>query len=168
MILETDRLILRKLTEADVEAEVAFYASDRSKYVGGPMTREMVWRMIATLIGHWEMRGYGFFACEEKATGEYVGRVGPWFPEGWPEREIGWTMMNNAEGKGYAFEAAQATLRHVYNDLGWDTAISMVDPANLRSKALAERLGAKYDYDFTHERYGAVNIWRHLGPEAYA
>lgn len=162
--LETERLILRKPVEADVAAEAEFYATDRSKFVGGPMTLEQSWRSMAMLIGHWDMRGYGFFALEEKATGAYLGRVGPWFPEGWPEREIGWTMMNNAEGRGFATEAAKAVLHHVYHDLGWDTAISLIDPANTRSKALAERLGASYAYDFTHERYGHMNVWRHVAP----
>ena len=164
--LETERLILRAPCEADVGPEAEFFASDRAVFLGGQQPREQVWRMVATLIGHWHIRGYGFFGVEEKATGTYVGHVGPWCPEGWPEREIGWTMMNGFEGKGYAFEAAIAARAWAYDKLGWTTAISLIDPNNTRSIALAKRLNAGYDGDFMHERYGLMQIWRHPDPEA--
>ncbi len=166
MILETERLILRKSRESDVDVEAEFFASDRAEFLGGKQSREQVWRMVATLIGHWDMRGYGFFAVEEKATGKYVGHVGPWNPEGWPEPEIGWTMMNGFEGKGYAFEAAVASRQWAYDTLGWTTAISLIDPANVRSIALAKRLGAAFDSEYTHERYGLMHVYRHPGPGA--
>ena len=162
--LETERLILRKPNVGDVKAEAEFYASERSQFVGGPLTEEMVWRMVATIIGHWEMRGYGFFAIDLKSTGAYVGRVGPWNPHGWPEPEIGWTLMQGHEGHGYAFEAAIAVRNWVYSELGWKTAISMIAPGNTRSIALAKKLGAVHDYDFTHERYGDCGVWRHPAP----
>ena len=167
--LETDRLVLRRPCIGDVAPEAEFYATDRSQFVGGPMSREMVWRSIATMIGHWDMRGYGFFAVDLKDTGAYVGHVGPWYPHGWPEPEIGWTLMNGYEGKGYAHEAAMATRNWAYapvdqGGLGWTTAISMIAPGNARSIALAQRLGAVHDYDFTHERYGDCGVWRHPSP----
>jgi len=164
-IITTDRLILRKSREADVDVEAEFFASDRAEFLGGKQSREQVWRMVATLIGHWEMRGYGFFAVEEKTTGAYVGHVGPWYPEGWPEPELGWTIMNGFEGKGYAFEAAVAARKWVYDTLGWTTAISLIDPANARSIALAKRLGAAFDSEYTHERYGLMHVYRHPSPE---
>ena len=135
--LETDRLILRRPNVNDVDIEAEFYASDRSYFVGGPMTKEMVWRSLAAIIGHWEMRGYGYFALDLKSTGEYVGRVGAWNPEGWPEPEIGWSMMEGHEGHGYAYEAALRVREWVYADLGWETAISMIAHGNDRSIALA-------------------------------
>ncbi|WP_420862372.1 GNAT family N-acetyltransferase [Algirhabdus cladophorae] len=164
--LHTDRLILRAPTEADFEAEVGFWASERSHFVGGPMTREQGWRGFASLLGHWHIRGYGFWAVEEKATGKYCGRVGLWNPEGWPEAEIGWTLMDHAEGRGIAHEAALESRRYAYQVLDWDTAISCIDPNNTRSAALAQKLGATYDYDYTHERYGQMQVWRHPSPEA--
>lgn len=159
--IETERLILREPRETDLDAETEFYASDRSRFVGGPMTREGAWRTIATILGHWALRGYGFWGVEEKTTGDYIGRVGLWYPEGWPEREIGWTMMAQGEGKGYAFEAAKALKHHAYSELGWTTAISLIAPDNTRSIALAEKLGASFEREFVHERYGRTLIYRH-------
>ena len=164
--LETDRLILRAPSESDLDAEVAFYASDRSAYVGGPLPREQVWRMLAAFLGHWSMRGYGFWGIDDKETGEYLGRAGLWFPEGWPEREIGWALMAGAEGRGIALEAATMARNHAYGTLGWDSAISLIAPGNDRSVALAERLGARFDYEYVHPRFGKTLVYRHPKREA--
>ncbi len=166
--LETDRLILRALCEADVESEAEFYASDALKFVGGPMRPDETWRAVAMLIGHWAMRGYGFWGVEEKDTGTYVGHVGLWNPHGWPEPEVGWTLMNHATGKGYATEAARAARAHAYDVLGWTTAISLIDPDNLGSKAVAERLGARYESLFEHPAFGTMQVWRHPAADALA
>jgi RimJ/RimL family protein N-acetyltransferase len=166
--LETERLILRGFRPADVDEEIAFFASERSRFVGGPLPETEVWRAIASLIGHWALRGYGFWALEDKATGRYMGRVGLWCPEGWPEPEIGWTLMDHAEGKGLAREAALAARAHAYDALGWTTAISLIAPENTRSQALAAKLGARRDGSFETPRLGRVEIWRHPGPEAHA
>jgi len=159
--LETERLILRAPASSDLDAEAAFFASERSHFVGGPMTRGEAWRSIAGVLGHWCLRGFGFFAIELKDTGEYAGRAGPWYPYSWPEAEIGWSLMNGFEGLGIAHEAALATRRWAYETLGWETAVSLIAPGNERSIALAERLGATYEYDFLHEKYGHVPIYRH-------
>lgn len=164
-ILETERFIMRGHMESDFESEAEFYATDASRFVGGPMTRELLWRSFASLIGHWVLRGYGFWALEERNTGAYLGRVGLWFPEGWPEPELGWTLMPSAQGKGYATQAAIQTRDYAYTKLGWKTAISLIDPDNKPSIALAKRLGASEDGTYQHERYGLMHIWRHPSPE---
>lgn len=163
-VIETERLRLRGLGPQDYEALCAFYASDRSRFVGGLMDADQTWRMLATEIGHWTLRGYGRFGVEEKATGETVGLVGPWNPVGWPEPEIGWDLMNGHEGKGYATEAGRAALDYAYGTLGWPTAISLVADGNEGSAAVARRLGAREDGTFTHPRFGAMQIFRHLDP----
>jgi len=162
--LETKRLILRAPTNDDFASLAAFYASDRSKHVGGPATEEQTWRMLACEIGHWSLRGYGRWSVEETATGKLAGLIGPWYPLGWPEPEIGWDLMNGFEGNGYATEAAMASLEYAYESLGWATAISLVSPPNDGSRRVAQRLGATRDGDFTHERHGSLEIWRHLSP----
>ena len=175
-ILETDRLILREHRESDFEAEAEFFASNASIYVGGPKEPHDTWRLLAAMVGHWVFRGYGFWALEEKDTGAYVGRTGLWFPHGWKEREIGWTLMPAARGKGYATEAAIAARAHAYDVLGWDTAISQIAPANDASKSVARRLGATFETTYNDPKYGPVEVWRHLPPadlvnggmEAYA
>ncbi len=174
--LETERLVLRAPRESDFEAEVAFFATDASRFVGGPKKPHETWRLMATLIGHWALRGYGFWGLEDKATSTYLGRVGLWFPHGWYAREIGWTLMPTATGRGYATEAAVAARSYAYETLGWDTAISQIDPANEASKAVASRLGARFEKTYNDPEYGDIEVWRHLSPtdlsqggmEAYA
>ena len=163
--LVTDRLRLCSPSLDHYEALCAFYASDRSRYVGGPMTAERTWRTLATEAGHWALMGFGRWAVEERWSGRFVGVVGLWHPEGFPERELGWDLMNGFEGKGYATEAGRAARDHAYGTLGWQTVISLVRPGNTGSARVAERLGARHDGDFVHEIYGEMQIWRHPGPE---
>ena len=165
-VLETERLILRAPCEADFAAEAEFFTSDASHFVGGPKRPDETWRSIAGMIGHWVMRGYGFWALEEKATGNYVGRTGLWFPDGWPEREIGWSLMPGHTGKGYATEAGRAARAYAYDVLGWPTAISLIDPNNKASEAVATRLGATFEKTYDHPEFGTMYIWRHPGPDA--
>lgn len=163
--LETDRLTLRPPQLSDFDALAAFYASPRSAFVGGPQSAELSWRSLALEAGHWVLRGFGRWTLVEKATAIPVGTVGLWHPEGFPERELGWDLFDGATGKGYATEAAEAARRYAYETLGWTTLISLVADGNDASRKVAERLGAKYDGNFTHERYGPMAIWRHPGPE---
>jgi len=166
--LETERLVLRAPEMGDFEPFAAFYASDRAKYVGGPLNREGAWRMLAMEIGHWTLAGFGRWIVDVKDGPSTVGLVGLFAPEGWPEPEIGWDLFAGNEGKGYATEAALAARSYAYDVLGWTTAISLVKPGNEASARVAERMGAKPDGDFAHERHGAVHIWRHLPPEDIA
>ncbi|SMH50799.1 GNAT family N-acetyltransferase [Maritimibacter sp. HL-12] len=161
--LETERLFLRALREDDVAEETAFFASERSALVGGPLTRDQVWRVVAAMIGHWALRGFGFWALEEKASGRYLGRVGLWAPDGWPEPELGWTLMAHAEGRGFAREAALTARAFAYDHLGWTTAISLIAAGNTRSETLASRLDATLERAWLHPVHGAMNIWRHPG-----
>lgn len=146
-MLETERLILRKPCAADWPSVKEFFMSDRAQYVGGPYTLGKAWRQFAAEIGHWDMLGFGMFTVVEKSGQAPIGLVGAWCPEDWPETEIGWFVFAGAEGKGYAFEAAQAAVAHAWDDLGWDTIVSYIAPENTRSIALATRLGATLDPD---------------------
>jgi RimJ/RimL family protein N-acetyltransferase len=174
--IETERLILREPQAKDFAPFAEFYASDRAKFVGGPLTAEGSWRMLAMEIGHWSLKGFGRWIVEERATGKAVGLVGLFEPEGWPEPEIGWDLFNGFEGQGFATEAALVARGYAYDVLGWTTAISLVKPGNDASAAVAERMGAKPDGMMTHERHGPMHVWRHPAPvelsdggmEAYA
>ncbi len=162
--LETERLKLRGWRESDLEPLSAFYADEEScRFLGGTKERDMVWRALATYLGHWVLRGHGFWVLEEKATGDFAGWCGPWFPEGWPEPEIGWGLMPAARGKGYATEAAKRAREHAYGELGWTTAISFIAPENHASRAVAERLGARLEYETVLMGYPA-NVFRHPSP----
>jgi RimJ/RimL family protein N-acetyltransferase len=160
--LETERLVLRSFAPGDVESFAGFYASEASRFVGGPENGVATWRRIASYAGCWMLRGYGKFVVEEKASGRAVGIVGPWFPDGWPEPEIGWTILPEFEGRGYATEAAARAIAFAYDELGWTTAMSAIFPGNERSFRLAGRLGARYDGSAEIKPYGALEIYRHL------
>lgn len=162
--LETERLTLRAPTAEDFPAIAAFYASDRSQFVGGPLNADRAWRQLAAEIGHWTLRGYGRWSVDEKDTGKTVGMIGLWNPEGWPEPEIGWDLFEGSEGKGYATEAGRAARNYAYDTLGWTTAISLVVEGNAGSAKVAERLGAKLDGTFEHQSFGTTLIYRHLSP----
>lgn len=145
VFMETERLILRTIdADRDFEPWARAMADENTvRYLGSPpMTRAQAWRNMAMVIGHWSVRGYGFFSLESKATGEWVGRVGPWFPEGWPEPEIGWMISPQHLRRGYAIEAARASLDYVFDTLGWQQVAHVILPGNAGSIAVAEKLGS--------------------------
>jgi RimJ/RimL family protein N-acetyltransferase len=142
-VIETERLILRPPTAEDFEGWAAFYADPETmRYLDGPQPREIAWRALATMAGCWSLTGFGMFSVIERHSGRWIGRVGPWRPEGWPGNEVGWGVLSEFERKGYAFEAAAATIDWVFDVLGWESVIHCVPEVNLRSQALAQRLGS--------------------------
>jgi RimJ/RimL family protein N-acetyltransferase len=162
--LESERLVLRPFRESDFEPMAAFYADPISAFYGGPCGREEAWRKFAVYSGHWLLRGYGPWALEEKATGNYVGLTGMWFPDGWIEPEITWALVLGAHGKGYATEGASRSLRAAYEDFGWTTAVSVVSVDNAASQAVALRMGATVEREIDY-RYGPAQLFRHRVPE---
>jgi RimJ/RimL family protein N-acetyltransferase len=95
------------------------------------------------LIGHWELRGFGLWAVEERASGRLIGRIGCHEPEGWPGFELGYALARDAWGQGYAREGAAAALAFAQRELGKDAIISLIRPANSASIAVAEHFGAR-------------------------
>lgn len=163
--LATDRLILRPLEPGDFEAHAAMMTDARvARFLalGGKVpSRETMWRTFATMLGHWSIRGYGFFAVIERTSSAWVGRAGPWMPEGWPGLECGWGMDAAHWGKGYAPEAAIAAIRWIFaTNPGLARIISLIDPANENSQAVARKIGeTRSGEKFQHEVAGALDIW---------
>lgn len=146
VILETERLRLRPIDAAlDFEGWAEMMSdAETMRYIGGKaLSRGQAWRSMATMIGHQVARGYSMFAVVEKSTNQFIGRVGPWYPAGWDDREIGWGLTRKAWGKGYATEAAKVCMDYVFDDLGWENVIHYIDPDNTASMRVAERLGSK-------------------------
>ena len=146
IILETARLFLRPWRADDFEAYARLCADPEvMRFLGEskPFSRLEAWRSMATHIGHWHLLGYGHWVVVEKATGEWVGRLGFLFPEGWPGFELGWTLRRESWGNGYATEGARRALDYAFREMGRDHVISLIRPDNLRSIRVAERLGER-------------------------
>lgn len=142
--IETERLILRPPRPEDFDTWADFLADEEvARFVGGVHSRAMAWRAMAGMAGAWMVRGFSMFSVIEKASGRWVGRLGPWQPEGWPGTEVGWGLARAAWGKGYAREGAAAAIDWAFDVLGWDEVIHCIEPANAPSRRLAERLGSR-------------------------
>lgn len=145
VVMETERLVLRQPVLEDFEGYVRLF-SDREvarslSIDGRPLSRYEAWRSFAGQVGHWQLRGYGMFSVYERGTGAFVGRVGPWYPEGWPGLEVGWSLLSSFWGRGYATEAAAASIGYAFSHLGQARVISLILPDNLRSIGVATRIG---------------------------
>ena len=164
--LETARLRLRLPKASDLDAHIAFRASERSKGVGGPYDAPSSFHHLEGIIGQWQLRGYGRWMVADKDTDTPLGVVGIYHPMDWPEAEIGWSLYEAGEGRGIATEAALATRDYAYRTLGWDRIVSLIMPDNDRSIRLAERLGCTNEKPFVHPVFGTLDIWVHPAPEA--
>lgn len=143
--LETGRLILRPPQLADFDDYAALLADeDAARYIGGHLPRAVAWRKFMTSAGAWALQGFAMFSVVEKASGRWIGNVGPWHPEGWPGNEVGWSLGREFWGQGFAREAAIAVMDWSFDHLGWTEVIHSIQPANVASIALAERLGSRY------------------------
>ena len=160
--LQTERLLLRGFRQSDSDAHAAMCADPEvMKYMtGSPLSAADAWRQMAMFTGHWMLRGYGIWAVEERATGALIGRIGLYYPEGWPDRELGWALARQHWGKGFATEGCIAALGYAFDTLGWDYLISLISPENVRSATLAKRLGA-HAYGETEVLGHRVEIYRH-------
>jgi RimJ/RimL family protein N-acetyltransferase len=139
--LTTPRLRLRAPVMADFGPHAAFFASDRSVWEGGPLDRAQAWRVFASEVGLWPLMGYGPFSVD--MGGAYVGEVGIYHAADYPEPELGWFVVPQAEGQGIAAEAARAVTAWTRAAFGWDHLVNYIDPGNARSIALALRLGGR-------------------------
>lgn len=166
-VLETKRLILRAPEPQDYPDFKATFASYRSRFMGGPLNAYETWMLYAAEIGHWEIRGFGMWMVHLRDTDETVGMAGGWFPAKWPEREIAWIIWPDRGGKGFALEATHAVRRYFYEVQGWDGAVSYIDPKNLDSIRLAERLGCVKDHE-APSIDGSDAVYRHPAPAALA
>ncbi|WP_018997758.1 GNAT family N-acetyltransferase [Hirschia maritima] len=142
-IIETDRLILRPPIADDLDAWADFMSNEEdARFIGGVMDRAMSWRALMTMIGSWTAHGVGMFSVIEKSSNEWLGRIGPWYPEAWLGTEVGWGLKSSAQGKGYAIEAAIASMDYAVDALGWTKIVHTIDKENTPSFKLAKRLGS--------------------------
>ncbi len=141
--IDTARLILRPIRWEDFDAFAAFLAdAESTRFLGGTQSRPLAWRTMMAIAGAWHLRRVAMFSVIEKLTGRWVGRLGPWMPEGWPGPEIGWGIIRECWGRGYAVEGAAAAIDWAFEHLGWTEVIHSIAPGNLASQAVARKLGS--------------------------
>lgn len=161
--IETARLVLRGWRPDDFEPYAAMLADDETtRFItarGRGLSEKEAWNETVWLVGHWQIRGYGMFVVEERATGAFLGRVGPLHPPWWPAFEMAWSLAPEARGKGYATEAARAAIGWSFDSFPLDRIVSIIDPRNAASQAVAERLGQRRtEEQFTPFQH-ACDIW---------
>ncbi|MCB1357877.1 MAG: GNAT family N-acetyltransferase [Maritimibacter sp.] len=168
-ILTTERLTLRRPTQADFDAFADWVASPRSARFGGPGPRHEAREGFDAMLDHWAQKGFGYFHVALAASGAAVGRIGISHPDHRPEPEVAYALYEDRfEGQGYATEAARAARDWAFDSLGLPTLVSYIDPDNAASIRLATRLGARPD-GTTTGRDGTVQlVYRHVRPEAHA
>jgi RimJ/RimL family protein N-acetyltransferase len=146
LCIETPRLLLRLPLGSDATPLLEIHEHPEAiKYV--TTTRRGIvgaWTSVAMMLGHWQLRGYGQWTISEKATGEVVGRVGFWYPEGWPGAELGWIIRHSRWGNGFATEASKASLEWAWTNTDLPEVISLIEPSNIASIRVAEKIGERF------------------------
>ena len=160
--LETERLVLRQFQEQDWKDLHEYYRdAEATRFtVGRVFSEGETWRTLSSMIGHWQLRGFGPYAVEARATGRVLGTVGFWYPNDWPGPEIKWALAPEYWGKGFASEAARAVQLAGREHLPSISLISFIHEANQPSIRLATAVGAGYEtaVQFRGSRW---EIYRH-------
>lgn len=143
--IETERLILRPPGTEDWPSYAELMSSARAIYMGGPFSTKDAWGMFCHDVAQWTLMGHGALMLEAHGSGQCLGQVGINHGPLFPEHELGWLVYPEAEGKGYAYEAARALRDWAFTKRRLETLVSYIDPRNGRSRKLAERLGAVLD-----------------------
>lgn len=156
--IETERLSLRLPTLADFEDSAAMLRDEAVvRHIGGkPYTQEESWMRLLRNVGHWQFFGYGFWIVRERPGGKFVGHVGlgdfrrELTPSFGADPEMGWVLAQSAHGKGYATEAALATIAWMGPRHKPERLVCMIEQANLASLRVAAKCGFR---EYAHAIY---------------
>jgi len=132
--VEENGMMLRQWTAEDFEFYAAYLGNEATaRYVGGVTDKPKAWRHLASLIGHWTLRGFGVYAVEQLASGQLQGCAGLWEPHGWPCREFVFWFTPDAYTSGRAARATQLALAQVKTAFPQEPITSSIHPQNRRS-----------------------------------
>jgi RimJ/RimL family protein N-acetyltransferase len=159
-VIETERLTLRRLTDADRDTVARWNADpEYTRHLAGVLTREQSDEQFARWARHWDEHGFGVLAIEWKETGELIGRAGPQFHRYWPhDPEVGWALDPAWWGRGIATEAGAAVVAWGFGELGYTQLVSITTEANTASRNVMAKLGFEL-----HERVPSEwgELWVH-------
>lgn len=147
--LETDRLILRAHTRTDFEPCFKMWSDPRvTEYIGGkPSTEQETWFRLMRYLGHWPLLGFGFWAAEEKQSGQFIGEMGfadfkrEMTPSIQGVPELGWALRSEFHGKGYATEALKKIITWSQQQYSWKKTVCIINPENKISIRVADKCG---------------------------
>jgi ribosomal-protein-alanine N-acetyltransferase len=164
IVIETPRLLLRELTDADHAALYEMYQDPRmNRFIGGPPPpREEYWQKVhETWPAYYARHGFGLWATVRKEDGRLMGRCGLLAQEVEGERhvEVGYALAPEFRGRGYATEAAVASRDHAFRTLGVPHVISLILPGNAASVRVAERNGMTF-WKMAEFRTHVVRVYR--------
>jgi ribosomal-protein-alanine N-acetyltransferase len=169
--LASARLLMRRWRASDREPFAALNDDPRvMEYFPARLTRAESDQLIDAIEAGFEQRGYGFWALELRASGEFLGFTGvsevmSFKAPFTPSVEVGWRLARSAWGHGYATEAARASLAFGFQQAGLDQIVSFTSALNLRSTAVMERIGMTRDpaEDFDHPKLAeGSHLRRHV------
>ena len=140
-VIETKRLVLRRVTAADLDELIAIHADPDIQRFMGAFDQDRAIEWLDRVDRAWQDHGYGRLAITDRATGRLLGRTGLQYFEQFAETELGWTLRRDAWGCGYATEAARACADWAFGEFEIPYLTSLIEPDNQRSIKLAERLG---------------------------
>lgn len=162
LTLTTRRLTLRQFVHEDWRAMHEHYSDPvcTRHTLGRALSEGESWRTMASLLGHWVLRGYGPYALVEKASGRVIGTAGLWYPNDWPEPEIKWALTRRYWGQGFASEAVRAIQREVAPYCSAQPLISFIHSENAASIRLALAVGARLERE-TQFRGASWHVYRH-------
>ncbi len=168
-VLVTDRLRLRAHERGDLAPAAAMWADPAIiRHIGGKaFSREEVWSRILRYAGLWALLGYGYWAIEERSSGDFVGEIGladferDLDPSPGALPELGYAIAPAAQGRGYATEAVRTVLAWADAHLPDPASCCLIDPDNLPSRRVAEKCGYR-EWLATRYRGRPSQLWRRV------
>ena len=149
-IIETERVCLRPFTFDDLDA-FAVICSDQDvmRYIGGgrPLSRDETQVRLNAIIEHHDKHGFGVWAAVDRSNSTLMGYCGLQFLDNTPEVEVGYRLAKRFWGMGLASEAAKASLRYGFKELSLGRIVAVVQPANIASQRVLEKIGLRYVKD---------------------
>jgi len=145
--LHTERLTLREYRCEDFELFADHLANPESSAYLGSADRQTAWRIFSSHAGLWVLQGAGWWALEDKQTGQLVGNVGAFFREQSTVMELGWNTYRAFWGRGIANEAAKAVLNYAFEVRREPKVRALITSGNESSRRVAERIGMSYEME---------------------